>query len=296
MKHWRTVLQRLVAVLFLASALATVYLFIVSWAKIASYEGLAAIVFLGLLVLFGAVLLVWQEYRFSRKARYAESLPNLLAFARAMAVGESLTEDRCRAVMADAVREISEAFSLATGTRIGVCLKKVVLETTSNRCRVEDVCRDPKSKDRGERSRVRPDGRPVQHWVETNTAFKRTWTAVGFPAGAQYFLCNNLPGEPHYQNTSFEIYGEPHPQGTVARTFGWRDGWTLPYKSTLVVPVLGTAKVDGSTVVLGYLGLDSASINVFDTRYDVPLLRIFAEFLSPVLDQYMARQLEPQTR
>lgn len=294
MKHWRTVLARLGAVLFLASALAGLWGFLVSWLKIASHEGLAAILTLGVLVAFGAVLLVWQEYRFSRKARYAESLPNLLAFARAMAVGESLSEDRCKVVMADAVREISEAFSLATGTRVGVCLKKVVLETPSNRCRVEDVCRDPKSKDRSERSRSRSDGRAVHHWVDSNTAFKRTWTAAGQPAGAQYFLCNNLPGVTHYENTSFEIYGEPHPQGMMARTFGLRDGWTLPYSSTLVVPVLSATKTEGSAVVLGYLGLDSASVNVFDARYDVPLLRIFAEFLSPVLDQYLARQIEPK--
>ena len=227
-------------------------------------------------VVFGSCLLVWQEYRYARKARYAEALHNLHAFARHMTNG--FDRHNVEIALHKAVAEISEAFTLITGTRVAACLKKVIWVENVNRCKVEDLCRDPKSVDRTDKIRKGKDGTVINHWVDINTAFKRTWIEEGRPQGSGYYLSNNLASEHQYDNTSFQAYGEP-----VSTWSGRR--WTLPYESTLVVPVVVHER--DKAVVLGYIALDSSSRHVFDARYDVPFLRIVSEFIGPALDIYL---------
>jgi hypothetical protein len=289
MIFWRTLTRWLTSILYVGSAILAFVAFGENWFGTTTYEGAFAVTVLGLLVIAGVIGFGWQEYRFSRKARYAEALPNLAECAGRIAYAAS-TPERCELVMKDAVREVSEAFTLITGTRVGVCLKKVIYNQSQNRCKVEDVCRDPKSENRTVRIRKSLSGQVIDHWVDMNTAFKRTWTQEGRPQGAQYFLSNDLSSEPQYQNTSFEAYGEP----SGAR-FAWlrRVKWTLPYISTLVLPVLGPLR-NGEQTVLGYLAIDSASRHVFDARYDVSFLRIIGDFLSPALDAHMRHELGAQ--
>jgi len=151
----RVVRSRVASVFFFGASLASVWGVAAGWFHVASPEGLAAVGVLACLLAFEAVLLIWQEYRFSRKARYAEALPNLLELVRLMSGQAIGTPETCLVTMKSAVREISEALTLATGTRVSVCLKKVVWVASKARGRAEDVCRDPKSEDRSARSQYR---------------------------------------------------------------------------------------------------------------------------------------------
>ena len=282
MSAWRGFWRRALSVLFIASAIGTLWPLVLRWLHLSSWEGVAAVCVLGALVMFGSLLLVWQEYRYARKARYAEALHNLHEFARHMT--HAVEPQQVEVALHKAVAELSEAFTLITGTRVAACLKKVIWVENKNRCKVEDVCRDPKSGERADKIRKAKDGSVINHWVDTNTAFKRTWIEEGRPQGTNFYLCNDLASEHQYENTSFLAYGEP-----VSSWLGFARRWTLPYESTIVVPIVGQEK--DKSVVLGYIALDSSSRHVFDARYDVPFLRIVAEFIGPALDIHLRGQV-----
>ena len=100
---------------------------------------------------------------------------------------------------------------------------------------------------------------------------------AGKPEG-RFFLCNNLPNRANYENTSFQIYGEIDPELNPEERF---EKWTLPYKSTLVVPILPYGLWDEE--LFGYLCIDSADINYFDKDMDVKISHTVADSIYNII-------------
>lgn len=242
-----------------------------------------------------AVLLVTQEFRYSRKARYAEALEYLNHIAleiKTCAVKDPVSTCEMKNVCAVVVDQLANIFSLVTATRCSTCIKLIELPHGNElHLQVVTLCRDRISREREDRSST------LEHWVHQNTDFEQLFDNAGTPRG-DVFFANNLPGKRDYKNSSFAIRGTPTNVGVpiigdIVRNFTW----TLPYKSTIVVPIrpqYDPQKREKSLV--GYLCVDSRSRGAFRRRYDIDVIGGIAICLYDLVEGYreQVRQLDKQ--
>jgi hypothetical protein len=234
--------------------------------------------------------LVWQEFRYSRKAKYAEAFSYLrqifyeTSTKDGQHIGEcSEIENICRLI----VNRLATAFSLITGTKCSVCIKVLVLSDDSEaspRPKVATLCRDDTSLDRERGSsplehwvEELENPQAIEHWVQENTDFQQIFERVGTPQ--RVFFSNYLPGLRGYQNTSFQVYGQP-----TAHFRGVR--WPLPYRSTVVAPISRVHQLQRSPTLAGYLCVDSRSRSVFNRRYDIDLITGVGDCLFDLVHRY----------
>lgn len=243
---------------------------------------------LGILLALAIGLLVWQEYRYARKARYAEAIDNLLQIAReCCGKPERQTLEECKAGLREMINETAEAFTLITGTRVSACIKQVVTpagatQYTPRDLYVQDVCRDRKSEET--RGKTKNSAPPLKHWIDQNTGYLHLFDGQGGLEG-RHFASQDLARKHPYNSTSFAIYGKPLDEPTLRDRLLGRAKWPLPYRSTLTVPIPGVPANHG-TYVAGFLSIDSASRRVLLLRYDLPLMETIARLVSPLLERY----------
>lgn len=115
------------------------------------------------------------------------------------------------------------------------------------------------------------------HWIDANTDFRRIFEAPG----AAGFFANNLPALHDYQNTSFEVTGQP-PQGALQR----RLYWPLPYKSTIVAPIFSFDRESNESDRRGFLAVDSSTVRAFSKRYDKSRVQTAARMLFPLVRKW----------
>lgn len=255
-----------------------------------------------LIIIFSSItLLAIQEYRYSRKTRYAEALVFIHSIVHRLrdtfnilnkfdSSNPEIRKQSNNIIFKEAekiVTSFATAFSLITSVRCRACIKLIRLDETQ---------KDYASLSKDEKERIlyvetwtrdvdsnlfSPAGEEPKHWIYSNTDFKQLFDAQN-PATNKYFLENNLPKKHNYQNTSFKLYGEPN------------EKWTLPYKSTIVWPIRRiTSKYERDEEqftdkqdVLGYLCIDSDARNVFNDRYDIHVGAIVADSLFVFLRRY----------
>lgn len=254
------------------------------------------------LIYFGTI---WQQFRYSRKARYAEAVYYLRdAFARlnSAATPESLPTSQIADACQAALDRLAHIFLLVTGTRCRVCIKLFETpgegqEDQETRPAVFTLVRDRMSSDDIRRQR-RANSPQTKHLVDENTDFREIYSN-----GQNFFLCNNLPRLRDYSNTSIKHYGgDPasRPPLIVGPWAFWRN-WKLPYISTLVVPIMPATAATTDTeqhglTEVGYLCVDSPARGVFQRRYDVPLMEAFSDAIYPLLRRYHSLQQNSATQ
>ena len=248
--------------------------------KDARFGLLLLAIFSGCLLLF----IIVQEYRFSRKARYAEALAYLhqaCQLCQEGALNEFPEEHHISNQAKLVCNQLSTAFSLITGTRCSVCIKVLNREPIKLNEGIRDIavstlCRDENSKDRQTRGKV------VIHSLDKNTDFLEIFKNLEKPLGG-VFICNNLPARHEYNNTSFDYYDKlkevPIP---IIRTLVRRILWPLPYKSTVGAAIYPMNPSENDKFV-GFLFVDSRSRNVFCKRYDVSMVRSISSALHPMI-------------
>lgn len=269
-----------------ASAFGIIFAFDKYW-TVSSQDGRVGLV---LLAVFAGVFLVCsvvQEFRYSRKTRYAESLPMIYTVLGSCSDGAvNAPTETNPAHITERVRDIcnklSDAFSIITGTRCAVCVKILefgpdsIIENTS-RPVTSTLCRDYVSNQK----RAYRDERP--HWLDLNTDFDEMFKTIDRPGGGVFFE-NNLSSLFNYNNTSFETCGGPPKDVRLlfARSIIRRLTWNLPYISTIGAVIFPMAPSRDDRLV-GFLCVDSSSRNNFRKRYDIELLRSISGALYPIM-------------
>ena len=277
--------KRLVNLLAAAASVITIGLPLASWLSGAPSGGRHGIIILSTLAGLAGILLVWQEFRYSRKAKYAESLDNIRTMLKIVAEHSTTTTQECKNLLQLLLAEVAEAFTLSSATRVSAVLKQLVSPNgaTLHDFYVEDICRDPKSSDRAGRTNTK-------HWIDRNTGFKRMFEHVGQAEG-KFFYSSDLAKDHHFETTSFETYGRPVPnKGFLDRT---TSTWTLPYRSTLTVPL--TITTGGQPSLAGFLSIDSRARKAFWIRYDLPFLEAVAFLMRPIVDRYQTLAMQNAT-
>jgi hypothetical protein len=248
----------------------------------------------GLAVLFlGDNILL--RLRWVRMSKYGQVLPIINAsFAKIHDLWkqEKLSSYAIELSCSSFCTLLAHAFSTIAGTPCSVCIKVITAlkqEGQQERLAVITMARDEfSSQDRG-------SGKgDVVHWVDENTDFSQIFSKIGMRSG-RYFFSNQLPFLREYQNTSFNIEDRKGnhslPDFSVMNLWSvlkryWR--WTLPYKSTIVVPICpGIADKRNRDNLVGYICVDATKLLVFRKLYDVDLLSGAADGLHNTISRYI---------
>ncbi|MFO0794136.1 MAG: hypothetical protein U0586_08720 [Candidatus Brocadiaceae bacterium] len=255
-----------------------------------------------LILLFALLgLLATQEYRYSRKAKYAEALffihsivhrlrdnfHTLNKISNSSEDAESILKRKVFEEAEKVITSFANAFNLITGTRCRACIKLINNAEPSKK--YSELSKEEKERVLYVETWVRDiDTKLLEtkeepmHWLCGNTDFSELFSAKN-PTINNSFFENNLPKRRNYLNTSFELYTEPNGR------------WKLPYKSTIVWPIRKitsdqydreegqfTEKQD----ILGYLCIDSKARKIFNKSYDVNFGAIVADSIFIFLRRY----------
>jgi len=143
-----------------------------------------------------------------------------------------------------------------------------------------------------------------QHNIEANTDYSSIW--YGKNGCPRFFVSTNLVklwSAGKYQNSSFNVYGQPETLNLWAFTFVKK--WTLPYKAALVWPIrympeaakwpgldmkdIESLPAEKRPFVWGFLCIDCRSRHTFDVVHGPELGAAFADAIFTLL--HAARML-----
>lgn len=285
--------------LYSCSAAVTLLLAYSQWIRHATPEGKTAIAFLAAYVGILFAVLIWREFVYSRKARYAEVLNSMndsFMKLQELAVDGNASAAQIKETSAKVLTNLATAFSTITSTTCSACIKLLEGDPAAGqsedvRVKVRTLCRS----NNAEKRRARADSKKFKHWLDQNTDFFELHRRAGTPQ-EDCFFSNNLPRYPGYMNTSFEVYGgeghKPPPPSLLLSWLGLRP-WVLPYKSAIVVPIFPRTANETDGRLVGYLCIDSKSRGAFSRRYDPELLTGIGDCLYEVVRRYCNLVAQP---
>lgn len=230
---------------------------------------------IGILLLF-IILIVVVLYQRNSSRHY------LVAFKRVQEIHYDIIKnqekykkyslDKSILELSSVFDQISAMFTEVRRTDVSVCLKYT--NQRSGIYYVKTLCRDSKSRN----NRKYFDGEGKLDEISANTDFKTIFEKIadGKDWKDVYFMANYLPQKHQYTNTHLD--SSTLPDGMLS---GWSRNrkWSLPYKSTIVAPILS----DDTKDVYGYLCVDTAINKGFNPNHDIKIVQDIALFLSPVI-------------
>ncbi len=229
--------------------------------------------FLSLLI----IVLVFEEFRWHRKARYAEAQSRLHDAYHSIRDAwhvhfTNQSHSQIEDLITDALGHYANAFSLITGVCCRVCIKEL-------------ICFDPKAAQPEHRyvvktllrsatanGEVEPSPNDTKDCISNNSDFLYLYRNPN----EKRFIVDNILNENGYQNS------HSHPPGNLS---------SLPYRSVCVWPikkrfgVISNKKKDREDDLIAFLCVDSMARGAFNDRYDVNLGAAFADTLYPIIKQ-----------
>ena len=276
--------NRLKDIITLLSSLVTLYLAYLYFYRQATVDARFGLAFLGILWIIFIFSIIWQEYRYAKKTRYAEAMLFFDSIYKDCQLGasESInTEKELHLLMQRICNALASAYGMITGTRCSTCVK-FLRESESGPIRVyvNTALRDRYSE--GKRS---VKGDTITHWLDANSDFEDIFENFNKPNGKVFFE-NDLPKRSDYKNTSFQLYGYPKDiRIPILRDIVRNLTWKLPYKSTIVAAIYPSDDLPNKKLV-GFLCVDSPSRNVFWERYDTNIMESIGSSLHPTLNKW----------
>lgn len=264
----------------------SIYLFGIYFVPSLNDQGVAGVIFLGVLTLcfLGYNFYLIQRYR--KKVRYADILDDLNIIFMDLHIIDRNPDANAEFILQRLYRfcdHLSNCFSKLDGNNIGVSIK--FLEIKKNRPLVSTLARDTFSV-ANERKTGTAD--KINHYIELNTDFKSIFNKIesDHVATPSFYLENKLPICKEYENTSLPPEWASAPRPSFINNFTRRKSWPLPYRSTLVVPIIPLHANDQNIESLrGFLCIDSGREGRFNPKYDTTLLKGVADGLYNKIDK-----------
>jgi hypothetical protein len=250
--------------------------------------------YLGIVVIFAFV----QSCRYARKSRYAEASrifhPIAHILRDAMYHVKEMEEPIFERTLERILTALSSGLEIVTGTKVRACIKLLKVDGGITDLKGLDV---EHRKDKIYAETYVQD--PNSYWPKKNysdypydkdrLSCNSAFCSI-FRGDCDYFLENNIPRaykRRRYENSSFMIYGKG--------VYGGR-AWILPYRSTILWPIRKLLKPITNSLhrepliethdVLGFLCVDSASRNVWASRYDTQIGASVADLLYLFMDKW----------
>lgn len=182
--------------------------------------------------------------------------------------------------LSEICQEVSAGLRKYHSPDIAICIHYV--NSDNEGAYVNTLCRNTESKKRPAKRAV--TAKSVDY-IKDNSDFDRVVNLFKRkPLDKVYYLNNFLPFSPYYRNSHFSSEMQP----VYYRSFGWAHRifrWELPYRSTLVVPLVTTISPKEKRVE-GFLSIDSPKCWSFSRDYDLPIVQRFAAAIAPLVAAY----------
>lgn len=182
--------------------------------------------------------------------------------------------------LSEICQQVSAGFRKYHKPDISICIHYV--NSDENGPYVYPLCRNTESKSRPTK-RVSTS---LKHdYITENTDFSSIMNSFKkVPDEKIYYINNFLPFSPYYKNSHFSS----SMRVKYYKRFGWFYRirfWELPYKSTLVVPII-TSESSVEKKIEGFLSIDSPQCWSFSVYYDLPIIKRFAGAIAPLVSKY----------
>jgi hypothetical protein len=252
---------------------------------------LAANIYLATLFFVVIGLAAYRQWVSIRKERYANIAPllhhifhqirDLNTYIRTKeptgggAAQYQQFSDNCKIMFGRILDQVSSVFRSLTSTHCRASIK--LTYEKNNKLYVYTLTRDQGSFQKCwkmDNDRVGRDHDPLDKNIQFAKLFsdsEEIW----------HYVCNDLTRDKDFRATSLTAYAPDYATRTP-RTFFSREGWPLPYKSTITC-VIRQPPFDMNrslpSEVLGFLTVDSESRGVFEERWDAQIMFAVADAL-----------------
>lgn len=231
----------------------------------------ATIWLFGFYIFILASFLVWREFVYSRKARYAEASASLHRCAHIIRDAHDAANRNNKELVENKIRDVlvafAETFSLIAGASCRACIKSIVANTdlSPTEFLTETLARS----DTTGRT-LNDDLAPIKD----NTDF---WLI--FTGKQNIYICDDLSKENPYNNSNWPSDPNERQRFIKDRKF--------KYITTIVWPIRNKIPSNSEPQeVVGFLCVDSLTRGIFERRYDLDLGSIVADTLYPLLVKY----------
>lgn len=187
--------------------------------------------------------------------------------------------------LSEICQEVSHGMRKYHSPEISICIHYANKDDTGH-LYVNTLCRNIESR---KRPKKRVASNLKHDYFSENTDFAMILEKSDYlPIERLYYINNFLPLSPYYRNSHFSKYMREKYYGR----FGWvirMYNWELPYKSTLVVPLI--ISDNNSNAIVGFLSLDSPKMWSFSKTYDLPIVQSIATAIAPLIYKYNSNNL-----
>lgn len=230
-----------------------------------------AVFFLGVLAVYFFGDSIYLRSRWTRESRYALAMQYLNRgfeeihhLSRLEDRGE-VNEDQVITTFERLCTSLANAFTHVTGTKCSVCIKVLKSSADDAQPWLSTLCRDRNAGTQRLQADEATERQEIKHRLHRNTAFEVA-AASQYDPSINSFHSNRLPLQFDYSNSSFKIYGEP--SGNLFMRW-WN--WPLPYRSTMVVPIIpsNVRSKEAREELLGFLCVDSPQMRLGLFRADI---------------------------
>lgn len=249
-----------------------------------STEGWIAVLFMGVISLYFVIYNFWLLTRYRKKTRYADAYGAInIGFSHLHRLRriENLQINQILPELAKLCDEMSYAFGRLYGSQIGICIKFIVNDNGRPRC--ETLVRNSYSNAQNRKSGSQD---VTKHWIDANSDFEFIYSNFDNDnVDTSYYLEQHLPTCRDYKNTRLKNGWKPKSYFLFPEKYARKWNWPLPYKSTLIVPIVPLIANDQSQeAIRGFLCADSPSEGIFNKYYDVDIMKGVADGIYNQID------------
>lgn len=247
-------------------------------------EGWIAVLFMGVMCVYFVAYNFWLLTRYRKKTKYADAYAAInIGFSHLHRLRrvENLTIDQILPELEVLCNEVSNAFCKIYGNKIGVCIKFIVDDGGRPRCKT--LVRDSNS---NAQSRKSGSQDTTKHWIDANSDFEFIYNNFDDDnVDTSFYLEQHLPNCHDYKNTRIKTGWKPPKMFFFPQKYARKWNWPLPYKSTLIVPIVPLIANDQSQeAIRGFLCADSPNEGVFNKYYDVDIMKGVADGIYNQID------------
>lgn len=281
----KTLGDYVVLIISIIGSLASIIAFGVYFSPFLNNQGLVGVIFLGIisLLFIGYTFYLISKYR--KRVRYGDVFQEVnVGFTELHSIDRhpAPTIELIIQKLSFLCDNLSNAFTTVNGNKIGVCIK--FIEFKGNRPLVTTLVRDrhSKSKNRKTGTADRTD-----HFIELNSDFQFIWDNFDNEnIETSFYHEKHLPICKDYKNSRLgSNWRSKNPFG-IFENFIRRKNWPLPYRSTLVVPIIPLlADEQEQKRIRGFLCIDSQREGMFNPQIDVDILKGISDGLYNKIDK-----------
>lgn len=273
-----------VLIISLIGGFASIVAFGIYFAPRLNSQGWIGVFFLGTIALFFLGYNYYLISKYRKKVRYADIHEELnMGFASLHSIDRMNSESisQIGQHLIDLCDSISNAFSKVNGNHIGACVKFLTID--GDRPRALTLVRDRKSS-----TKNRKTGRTdkTKHWIDSNSDFDFIYSNFDNEnIDTTYYLATKLPCKSDYRNSRLKDW-PPKTKLFLLNNVLRQKLWPLPYKSTLVVPIVPLfANEQEQAAIRGFLCIDSSKNVAFTKTIDVEILKGISDALYNKIDK-----------